>query len=757
MVNLASSAYADDFERGEPGPSPGLRPTLEGITDRLEHDAEDRVGRRRQVEQRWLDDLRQLHGQYDKDTLDDLSKAKKSKLFINQTRSKTGTCESKLSDMLFPTDEENWGIEPTPVPEMEDAAGRAGEQAEELVAQATETSMGGDQEGAARMAIGAQKSANQAAQIKAVLDDAKARAKAMQKEMRDQLIECGYSAEARKVIHDACGPGTGIMKGPVGNKDRSRRSWTKRKQQEAEEAQAPERDIYDLSFVEDSRPAYYRADFWGFFPETDSLTMEDNGSTFERHLLSDKGLRDLSKQPGFIKDGFRQLMLTGKPRKALPFYVADLRAITNDNPAPTDARWIVWEYRGPLEYTEMEELCRCLEREDLMEASMVDGQIDPLKAIDVVLWFCDGQILKFGINHLDSGESLYSLFSLVKDDTSVWGIGIPYLMRDPQKALNGAWRMMMDNAGLSSGPQIVVDQAVVEPVDGEWGLMARKLWLRLPTAPAGRPGIETYDIPSHQPELQAIVEMAMKFMDDVTNISVLASGEQGAHTTQTSSGMALLMNAVNVIFRGFVRNFDDDLTVPVMLRLYDWNMQFSQKDAIKGDMEVKAKGSSVLLVREVQAQNLMVLANMTSHPILGILLKAAPLLRLLAQSLMVPADDIVLTDDEIKTRAEEEAARAQEQPEDTSIAVANIKAKTEFEKVQKDLQIAQLERDTAMMTLAETRNMKLEDIQAMLEGKELDAAAKERLMVTELAAETRLTVAGATGGSGGNLSAGAPQ
>lgn len=735
---MAESPYAEPFDMEDPKPDDRLRPALEEIIGRLEREADDRVQKRLTVEKRWLDDLRQLHSQYDKDTVSSLKAAKKSQLFINETRPKTTTCESKLSDMLFPTDDRNWGIGPTPVPDMMRQADDAKQQAEALADKAEAAAADNDPASAELAAQGLQ-FAEETARLKAVMDDARKRSEAMADEIEDQLIESNYASQCRDVIHDACGLGTGVMKGPVGSSERSRRAWQMRQKEEGA-ADATNADVYDLSYVEETRPAFYKVDLWGWFPETDARTLEESSSFFERHLMMDKGLRDLAKQPGFDKDAIRRLLTEGKPRKALPSYVSDLRAITGESPAITDFRWQVWEYRGPLETSEMETLCNCLGRQDLLGTQ--EG-IDPLEEINVVLWFVDGEVLKFGIHHLDSGEAIYSVYNLVKDDSSIWGYGIPYVMRDAQKALNGAWRMMMDNAGLSSGPQIEIDTDVIEPADGTWLFTARKIWLRKKGAPAGKKGITTYNIESHQAELESIIVLAKQFMDDVTNISVLASGEQGAHTTQTSGGMALLMNAVNVIFRGMTKNFDDDMTVPNIRRLYDWNMQFSKKEHIKGDFDVNARGTSVLLVREVQSQNLMILANLTQHPVLGLMLKAVPILRKLAQSMMIEADEIVLTDDELKRQAEQ--TKEQGEPLDPKVEAENIKRET-------TLLIAQYDRETQMMKLAEARNMNIDDLEAMLEGKRQDRASKERIFAGEVAVEARKDATGDTTGSGGYIS-----
>src|ERR1051325_6855908 len=88
------------------------RERLRAIVGRLAKEADERVQKRDLIEKRWLADLAQYHGKYDDKIVKDLTEAKKSKLFINQTRPKTNAMEARLSDMLFPTDDRNYGIQP---------------------------------------------------------------------------------------------------------------------------------------------------------------------------------------------------------------------------------------------------------------------------------------------------------------------------------------------------------------------------------------------------------------------------------------------------------------------------------------------------------------------------------------------------------------------------------------------------------------------------------------------------------------------
>ena len=65
---------------------------------------------------------------------------------------------------------------------------------------------------------------------------------------------------------------------------------------------------------------------------------------------------------------------------------------------------------------------------------------------------------------------------LGRKSNSCWGFGVPYLMKAQQKVLNAAWRQMMDNSGVTSGPQICVKPDLISPADKNWELSSRKIW-----------------------------------------------------------------------------------------------------------------------------------------------------------------------------------------------------------------------------------------------------------------------------------------
>jgi hypothetical protein len=217
----------------------------------------------------------------------------------------------------------------------------------------------------------------------------------------------------------------------------------------------------------------------------------------------------------------------------------------------------------------------------------------------------------------------------------------------------------------------------------------RKVWLKTgDDLNVDAKPFEVFDIPSNTDELVKIIELSLKFIDEMTSLPLIAQGEQGAHITQTAGGMSMLMNSANVIFRDVVKNWDDDMTTPMIRRFYDWNMQFNSKEEIKGDMQVEARGTSALLVRELQSANLMMMTERwSSHPVLSLALKVYDTMRMTVQSISINPDDVLGTRDEFEAKLK---AQAENAPQDPRIAAAQIDAQSRKEQNAANIEIANL-------------------------------------------------------------------
>lgn len=728
----------DDEERARRRAA-ALKDKVRAIVGDLTQEVESRISKRETIEDRWLDDLSQFHGKYSEKMVGNLKEAKRSSLYINLTRQKTNAMEARLSDMLFPTDDRNFGISQTPVPELTQEAERASQAA-------IDAKMKLAQDPENQALIQAVTEADLIAdRIQAVVDEAAMRAKLMEDEIEDIFKHSRYEAACRDAIRDACQIGTGIIKGPVLGGPNKRR-WM------ANQATGE----YELVSVPDESPRYWWVDPWNFFPSMDARTIADTEGTFERHLKTKKDLKRMAKEFGFsaFEGAFRRLLESGS-REKLPTYIADLSTLTDTSRDLSDEVYHLWEYHGPLDPEHIKDIVESIGDESMME-DVLGQEADPLIDISVTIWFCQGEMIRFGIHPLDSNETLYSVFNLERDSTSIFGYGIPYIMRDSQAAVSAAWRTMMDNAGLSSGPQIIVDRDVIEPADGVWILEPRKIWWRKGGAEnANKEPFLVREIASNQNELAAIIQMAKQNIDDETAMPQIAQGEQGSHVTKTAHGMSLLMNSANIVFRRIVKNWDDDMSVPNVRRAYDWLMQFSPKQEIKGDYEIVAKGSSVLLVREMQSANLMTVIQMfIGHPILDAFLKdrGLPLVRRLLQTMMIPVEDTLKSDADLKM----EEAQASQSPPPPPPEIIRAEADMNMKEIDREtrleiarmehesrIQIANINRETELIKLAESNNMKLEDIRAKLYQSQQAIDSSER----KFAAEAAVTKSrGASGG-----------
>lgn len=728
-------------EEGDRQKAERFRQRLEGIVNRIEKEAESRVGKRHEIERRWIEDLEQYHGIYDSETSARLKNSDASRVFLNMTRPKTNAMAARLIDLLFPTDDRNWGIQPSPVPELvaeAEAAAAALKTLEDQVSQMSEAMPEGAGPDPQMEALILQAEAAKAEKerLRQIMAEADARAAMMQDEIFDQLKACGYQQAARDVIENACKIGTGVMKGPVTG-ERLRRGWAKAPvTSQAGEIVGEE---YSISYADDMAPSMQWIDPWSFFPDPDARSVEDSEGFYIRHLMKSKDIRKLARLPGFEPDALREL-LELKPSQSAPSYLIDLRNITSENSQITNDMFHVWEYLGPLSADDMLDLARAVGDSDTIAEI---GDIDPLEEVQACVWVCQGKLLKFSIYPLDSGEPLFSVFNLEKNEASIFGYGIPWMMRDDQKAVNAAWRMMLDNAALGTGPQVLINKSAVEPENGSWTLTPRKVWSIKEGVPINTRIMDTFSIPMHQGELANIVGMGRNHIDEVTSMPAMAQGEQGAGSTKTAQGMALLMNSANVVFRRIVKNFDDDFTTPNVRRMYDWNMQMSDKTHIKGDYEVDARGSSVLLVREMQAQNLMMIAlQLGAHPVYGPMLRHASLLRDIFQAHMLPGDKHVFSDREIEAAQEMLAAQEMAAADGTDGALTEldlkemeIQAKIEIANMdtQTRLAVAKMQLEMAMTSLAEKLNMTSDQLRAKMEDSEKSRRSKERIFAGEAA------------------------
>ena len=652
------------------------------------------------------------------------SKPHRSTVYIGLTRQKTNAAEARLADILLPTDDRNWGIQPTPKPDVMGAS--------------RDNRMAADRDtGQPMLNPETQEPLSMKDIARAAMQVAREKAKAMQTEMDDQLVECDYNSEVRKMLHNAARLGTGVIKGPVVT-SRTRKAWQPYKDMQGNQ-------IHQIEIVQEMSPASFSVDPRNCWPDPGCGDNVHAGKgLYERERITVRQVRDLAKQPGFMKDQLRKVLEEG-PKKSATFQELkdeDQRDLARDT-------YEMWTYWGEVDY------------EDLEAAGVNVGDKDELRTMSACVVMINSTIVKAYVNPLDGGDIPYDFFVWEKVSDSVWGYGIPYLMRAQQRVLNAAWRQMMDNAGVSSGPQIIVKAGSIQPADKQWQLSARKIWWATDDVDDVRKAFTAVEFNSYQGELANIIKMAMELADQETGVPMITQGEKGA-APDTVGGMQLLMNSANVVLRRIVKQFDDMVTKPHIRRYYDYNMLYNENEEIKGDFTVNARGSSALLVRDIQNQAFLNLLAAGANPVYGVYLDTQKLFEKALQAQHIDPAEVFKSEEELD-KIKEQQQQPQAQQADPRIEAAKIRAETDIAKVQAqnegdmaELQtrekLAQLsyqqrmeelamQREIEMLKMANVQNLTLEQIKAKL----ADTAMRERGKKEIYAAEQNLKM---TTGSG---------
>lgn len=649
---------------------------------------------------------------------------KRSKLFANITRAKTNAAEARIADMLFPADDTNWGIEPTPVPELAEMT----KSEEPVVDPQTGQPVGtvGDQ---------AQK----------ILDEARKRAKAMTEEIKDQLAESDYVGEARRAIHQAAVLGTGILKGPV-IVNRLNKRWNKISDPASGES------VRVLDIVAEDKPAVEWVDVWNFFPDMAATTIDDAEYIYERKFITKKRLRELARRPGMLTGAIKELLQRDPAELTISTdHLDKLREIAGVTGQLDQTRYELWEYHGPVTADELR-ACGC-------DISDEDAAGQDLEA---VVMFIGDVVIFADINPMETDDHPYCVWQWEPDDSTMFGYGVPYLMRTPQRVMNSAWRMLMDNSGVAVGPQIAFKAGKVQPTDNDWQLSPMKLWMVTDPNVNVQDAFATFDINSHQAELTNIIQIAENFADKETSLPMLAQGEQG-QAPDTATGMSMVMNAANTVLRRMVKAFDDRVTKPLIRRFYDWNMQFSENEDAKGDYVIEARGTTALMVKELQAQQMMGFLNFYGNPIFAPILapKAPAMLRKMAEVMRLNPAEVIPSDEEVQQMQQQaqEAAAQQPQQQDPRIQTAMIRADAEMKRAQFEAQADQvemnvrqqlaeqdmayklqaltLEREIAIMKISAEQNLSIENIKSQLAM----AAAKDQTAKQLFMAERQIKMA----------------
>ena len=589
---------------------------------------------RQLAEHRWLRNQRQYLGVYDPDVEKELQQ-NRSRAYPKLTRVKCISILSRIMNLMFQGNDENWTLEAAPWPDMtEDDVKKA-----VADAQAEDSKNGGQPQKVTRPYV-----------MAAVQKAAQKRADTIKALIKDQLQELGgdqtedYVSLNRRVLQSGLLYGLGVLRGPFA-RECEMIEWS-----DDDEMPMPKR-------IKAWKPQYEFTPVWDFYPDMSARNFKNQDGYFIRKVMSRQGLRKLADRVDFLDNNIRRYLATHTMGNYRPqWYESELREMgvkSNVNEQKAESqKYEILIWQGPCSGHFLQ-----LAGAEISGDKLADD-------IDAEVWMIDGIIIKCVVNpwkELEVDMTMLHTYCYDEDDTSPIGFGVPVAIRDSQMGVSAATRMLMDNASVVCGPNIEINTDLMRPDQDISVISAYKVWYREGEGvDAQWPAVRNVQIDAHLDPLMKIIDLFFKIADMETFVGPATGGDMSQTPSEpfrTAAGASMMRGDAALPFKDMIRAFDC-FTQSVVQSMLNFNRKFNPTLTPDGDYNVIARGATSLMAKEVrgmQADNLA--TSLTDGEKLYVDDKKLLSVRVKARDM----EDIMVDDDEAARREAQQAQTSQQQ------------------------------------------------------------------------------------------------
>jgi len=583
-------------------------------------------------ETRWIQAYRNYRGLYGPDV--QFTSTEKSQVFVKVTKTKVLAAYGQIIDVLFGNSKFPITVDPTVLPEgVEEAvhfesnedikkANAPSAEDRKLLPGETMTDLKERLAGLTDKlspVVDLLKEGEGSTATQVTFHPAMVAAKKMEKKIHDQLEESNANKQLRVAAFECALFGTGVMKGPFAT-DKEYPKWN-----EDGEYTPTIKTVPQTSSVS----------IWNFYPDPDAANMDEAEYVIERHKMSRSQMRNLKKRPFFRDNAIDMAISSGES------YIKEWweQAMEDDAQESKAERFEVLEFWGNVDT-------------DILKGYDVDipSELSDVDQVSVNIWVCNDKVLRLVMNPFTPSIIPYYAVPYEVTPYSLFGVGIAENMDDTQTLMNGFMRMAVDNAALSGNMLIEVDETNLVPGQ-DLSVYPGKVFRRQ----GGAPGQAIFGtkFPNVSNENMQMFDKARVLADESTGFPSFAHGQTGVQGVgRTASGISMLMSAANGSIRNVVKNVDDYLLGPLGKAFFNFNMQFDYDKEIKGDLEIKARGTESLMANEVRSQRLMQFLGVVQNPVLAPFAKMDYIIREIAKSMDLDPDKLTNSMSDAAVQAE---------------------------------------------------------------------------------------------------------
>ncbi|HDF8527430.1 TPA: hypothetical protein PEP05_000773 [Vibrio parahaemolyticus] len=540
------------------------------------------------INDRLLDCLRRRKGEYSQEKLAAIKSMGGSEIFMKLTGAKVFAAKSWIADIFSPSGDKPWSITPTPVPELPPNLEK------ELATKAVQGAM------SLGVPLEVMKQLIDKHRLR-LLDELKVeasdRADRMSDHIEDVLSEGDFHTEFDAFIDDFVTYPFAIFKGPIYRRSKELK-WV---------------DMGSGQFLPQTTDKVVkkvkRVSPFDYYPSPASVNPNDHWE-IEHHKLTPDDLTNMRGVAGYDNQNIA---------KALSEYrQGGLR------------EW-VW---GDTERDRLEGRESTLAKSETIDALEWSGKVSGMMLLDwgmnpqsipdkydeyqVSIMLVGNYVIRAVLNPDPKKRSDYYKACFRDVPGSFAGEALPEILADCQDLCNAAIRALANNMGISSGPMMyyfgdrLVDGQDVTNMHPWKTIGVTESRSTSSTVPVG-----FFQPDSNSQELLTVYERFSRYADNISGIPAYAYGsDQGAGAAKTASGLSMLMNAASKGIKQAIRAIDLGVIEPLIEKMYVHAMLDPTVDyMIKGDLNIKARGSQSLLHKESNNQLIQQFLANTANPV----------------------------------------------------------------------------------------------------------------------------------------------
>lgn len=555
------------------------------MVNRLEMKLEERKRRREPIENEWLDAYRRYNSEYSP-SVKARFKPGKCQIWVGLTHMKVHTAHAAIMDFL---DRDSWDLEPQPIPD-------------DATIHPQLQSMG--------------------VTLDDIREELRLRTENMKTEITNQLDDADFPENLDLAALECVITGTGALKGPFTVRE-SGSEWQVGFDANME---AVATEVQRSGFKPDS--SYVSV--FNVYPDMECQNVQKGDGIFEELYLTRAQMIDLAMQDGFDTISILRILRDyPKGNANIRPEQIELRRISGDADPSASNRYRVVLYHGSVTGDELS-----------YSGVKIEQNMRSLQTIGCI-WYCAQYVMK-AKQH--KGRIPYHIFQYVRrTGFGPYGKGVPILGRTSQDAVNAGARILIDNAGIASGPYVEANMELLAPGEDPTDLHGWKVFQSRHDGNQSKKAISIYNIPAYTDQFIKIIHLFRQLMDEETFQPSLSSGMEGVNTNDTATGMSIMNSNANRSTKKVMKNIDAGGIEPFIEAYYQWNMYYNPKRNILGNMKPVALGAAAAMAQEFQTQRLMQFGQLfQGHPDL----KSTDLMRETAQSMDIKPDTVIVSDKE---------------------------------------------------------------------------------------------------------------